>query len=72
MLTMVTSRPTIRRLMEQMRRIPMRRLRLSSLIAPGAAAVTCRFITMLTLQGDGVGAIRPGKKFRKLLDLHTV
>ena len=35
MLTIVTSRPTIRRLMEQMRRMPMRRLRLSSLIAVG-------------------------------------
>ena len=72
MLTMVTSRPTIRRLMEQMRRMPMRRLRLSSLIAAGAAAVTCRFITMLTLQGDGAVRYTLGKKFRKVLDLHTV
>jgi hypothetical protein len=36
-LTIVTSRPTIKRLMEQMRRMPMRRPRLSSFMAPGAA-----------------------------------
>jgi hypothetical protein len=58
--------------MEQMRRMPMRRPRLSSFKEPGAAESTCRFITMLTLQGNDGARYVWDRISRKALDLDTV
>jgi len=48
-LTMVTSRPTMSRLIEQISRMPILRLRLSSWMAT-AGPFTCRTIIMWSIQ----------------------